>query len=300
MESAVVHQYEVNRLIGRGSFGETYRACHTLTHRQVALKCESQSTRNPQLLRESRVYRYLAGAHGFASLHWFGRYNDSSVLVLDLLSNSLADRFSHCRRRFSLKTVLMIADEILCRIEFLHRKGIIHRDIQPGNFLLGRGSKSAVIYLIDFGLSTRFIDRKGQHMPFRENQTVVGTARFISINTHLGIEQSRRDDLESIAYLLIYFMKGKLPWQGLPADTPSDKYHQIAKMKMETSVEQLCCGLPSAFGVFLEQVRSLRFQDEPDYPFYRRLFRSLFVHEGLIFDFEYDWFRISEAPPTLS
>jgi serine/threonine protein kinase len=298
-DSPTVHQYQIGQLIGHGSFGKTYRASHVLTHRQVAVKFEPQDSRNPQLLHESRVYRYLSGAHGFCSLYWFGRHNDGSVMVLDLLSKSLSTQFAQCGHVFSLKTVLMIADEVLSRIEFLHRKGIVHRDIQPGNLLLGRGSKSNVIHLIDFGLSARFRDEHGNHRPFRENQAVVGTARFISINAHLGIEQSRRDDMESIAYLLVYFMKRKLPWQGLAAETPGEKYNQIATMKMRISTEELCRGLPKEFGAFVDQVRSLRFDDEPDYSFYRRIFRNLLISEGFVFDFDYDWlnFRPSDESP---
>ena len=152
-------------------------------------------------------------------MHWYGQEGDYNVMVLDLLGPSLEDLFNYCKRRFTLKTVLMIADQMLSRIEYVHSRDFIHRDIKPDNFLIGTNSKnsgkndSSTVYIIDFGLAKKFRDSKtGKHIPYRDGKELTGTARYASVNTHLGIEQARRDDLESIAFVLLYFLKGSLPW----------------------------------------------------------------------------------------
>jgi serine/threonine protein kinase len=184
----------------------------------------------------------------------------------------------------------MVADQMLTRVEFLHAKGVVHRDIKPENFVFGRGPRRNVLHLIDFGLSTRYCDSNTRsHVPYREHGAVVGTARYLSLNGHLGIEETRRDDLESVAYVLLFLLKGVLPWQRVNAPTAADKYAEIAKLKMATPLQTLCDGAPREFAVFLEQVRALRFDDEPDYPFYRRMFRNLFIERGFVFDDVYEW-----------
>ena len=144
------------------------------------------------------------------------------------------------------------------------------------------------MYLIDYGLSKRFMVG-GTHIPYREHKALTGTARYCSINTHLGIEQSRRDDLESLGYIFIYFLKGSLPWQGLRAQTKKQKYEKILEKKLGCPIEQLCRGYPSEFAAFLHYTRSLRFDDRPDYAYLRKLFRELFVREGYTYDYVFDW-----------
>ncbi|KAK0134862.1 Casein kinase I isoform delta-B [Merluccius polli] len=221
---------------------------------------------------------------------WCGAEGDYNVMVMELLGPSLEDLFNFCSRKFSLKTVLLLADQMISRIEYIHSKNFIHRDVKPDNFLMGLGKKGNLVYIIDFGLAKKYRDaRTHQHIPYRENKNLTGTARYASINTHLGIEQSRRDDLESLGYVLMYFNLGSLPWQGLKAATKRQKYERISEKKMSTPIEVLCKGYPSEFATYLNFCRSLRFDDKPDYSYLRQLFRNLFHRQGFSYDYVFDW-----------
>lgn len=290
MELRVGKKYRLGRKIGSGSFGDIYLGTNMTTGEEVAIKLESVKTKHPQLLRETKIYRSLQGVVGIPAVRWFGVEGDYNVMVIDLLGKSLEDLFNDCGRRFNLKTVLMLADQLLCRLEILHTKCYIHRDIKPDNFLMGRGSRRHMVYVIDFGLAKLYRDpRTHRHIPYREGKNLTGTARYASINTHMGIEQSRRDDLESLGYVLMYFLRGSLPWQGLKANSKKQKYERILERKISTSTEMLCKGFPAEFRSFFEHVRSLRFDDRPDYDYLKRLFRELFFRKGFSYDNMFDW-----------
>lgn len=290
MEVRVGGRYRLGRKIGSGSFGDIYIGEHVNSGDEVAIKLESIKSKHPQLLYESKLYKILAGGIGIPVVHWYGIEGDYNVMIMELLGPSLEDLFTICNRKFSLKTVLMLADQMLNRIEFVHSKNFIHRDIKPDNFLIGRAKKMSVVFIIDFGLAKKYRDPKTQqHIPYKEGKNLTGTARYASVNTHLGIEQSRRDDLEALGYVLMYFNRGCLPWQGLKACSKKDKYDKIMEKKMATPVEMLCKHFPFEFITYINYCRSLRFEDRPDYAYLRRLFKDLFFREGCQYDFIFDW-----------
>uniref|UniRef100_A0A5B7BD50 non-specific serine/threonine protein kinase n=2 Tax=Davidia involucrata TaxID=16924 RepID=A0A5B7BD50_DAVIN len=290
MEPRIGNKFRLGRKIGSGSFGEIYLGTNIQTNEEVAIKLENVKTKHPQLLYESKLYRILQGGTGIPNVRWFGVEGDYNVLVMDLLGPSLEDLFNFCSRKLSLKTVLMLADQMINRVEFVHSKSFLHRDIKPDNFLMGLGRRANQVYIIDFGLAKKYRDTSThQHIPYRENKNLTGTARYASMNTHLGIEQSRRDDLESLGYVLIYFLKGSLPWQGLKAGNKKQKYEKISEKKVSTSIEALCRGYPTEFASYFHYCRSLRFDDKPDYAYLKRIFRDLFIREGFQFDYVFDW-----------
>ncbi|GAW06554.1 ck1 ck1 ck1-d protein kinase [Lentinula edodes] len=283
-------KYRLGKKIGSGSFGDIYLGINIISGEEVAIKLESVKAKHPQLEYESKVYKNIAGGVGVPFVRWFGTECDYNAMVLDLLGPSLEDLFNFCNRKFSLKTVLLLADQLISRIEYIHSRNFIHRDIKPDNFLMGIGKRGNQVNVIDFGLAKKFRDPKTHlHIPYRENKNLTGTARYTSINTHLGVEQARRDDLESLAYVLMYFLRGALPWQGLKAATKKQKYDRIMEKKMTTPTDLLCRGFPNEFGIFLNYTRALRFDDKPDYSYLRKLFRDLFVREGYQYDYVFDW-----------
>ncbi|XP_020264136.1 casein kinase 1-like protein 2 isoform X2 [Asparagus officinalis] len=305
MEPRVGNKFKLGKKIGSGSFGEIYLGTNIQTNEEVGVKLENVKTKHPQLLYESKLYRILQGGTGIPNVKWFGVEGDYNVLVMDLLGPSLEDLFNFCSRKLSLKTVLMLADQMINRVEFVHAKSFLHRDIKPDNFLMGLGRRANQVYIIDFGLAKKYRDTSThQHIPYRENKNLTGTARYASMNTHLGIEQSRRDDLESLGFVLMYFLRGSLPWQGLKAGTKKQKYEKISERKVSTSIEALCRGYPTEFASYFHYCRSLRFDDKPDYSYLKRIFRDLFIREGFQFDYVFDWTilkyqqsQIASTPP---
>ncbi|KAL1474833.1 hypothetical protein MTO96_020476 [Rhipicephalus appendiculatus] len=290
MELRVGNKYRLGRKIGSGSFGDIYLGTNITTGEEVAIKLECIKTKHPQLHIESKFYKMMQGGVGIPLIKWCGSEGDYNVMVMELLGPSLEDLFNFCNRKFSLKTVLLLADQLVSRVEYIHSKNFIHRDIKPDNFLMGLGKKGNLVYIIDFGLAKKYRDsRTHNHIPYRENKNLTGTARYASINTHLGIEQSRRDDLESLGYVLMYFNRGSLPWQGLRAATKRQKYERISEKKMSTPIEELCRSFPSEFATYLNYCRSLRFDEKPDYSYLRQLLRNLFHRQGFTYDYVFDW-----------
>ncbi|KAF9035295.1 kinase-like domain-containing protein [Panaeolus papilionaceus] len=307
-------KYRLEEEIANGGCGTVFLGVHTVAGKEVAIKLEP-ATSNPlhsPLRQESKIYKTLMGGTGVPWIMWSGKQGDYNVMIIDLLGPSLEELFKRCNRHFSLKTVLLLADQLISRIEFIHSNSLVHRDIKPANFVMGTGKASHMVNVIDFGLAKKYRDaRTSNHIPYKQDDYHgVGTSLFAAINTHLGVESSRRDDLESLAYMLIYFLRGTLPWRKLrapntppttPSLSPSDRAHfekhyspvsatwDLIRDAKIANEELLTLGLPQEFDVLYRYARGLEFDDLPDYEGLRRLFRGLAERVGVEYDGQFDW-----------
>ncbi|KAK5202406.1 hypothetical protein LTR41_011842 [Exophiala xenobiotica] len=311
---AIGGRYHLVRKLGSGSFGSVYLGRDAETGTEVAMKFEHHSVAPSLLVEEAEIYQSLAGKTGFPQVHWHGQQDDFTVLVFELLRPNLEDLFRYCGNQFSLKTTLMLADQLLRRFETLHSNHYLHRDVKPENFLLGMGDGGNTVYMTDLGLAIyRHPNWWTSSCSPHRNETarppqLLGTCRYASINGHLGIgivtypllssmqerstdcpaAQSRRDDLEALGYMLVYFIRGRLPWQGLKAKRGAKELLVLEK-KQTTSTSELCDGLPTPFEEYMNYVRNLRYEDQPDYQHLRDMFKKLFRRQGLEYDDVFDW-----------
>ncbi len=220
-------------------------------------------------------------------------------MIIDLLGPSLDLVFEYNRQNISPKSILLLFQQMLSRIEFIHSRHLIHRDIKPENFLIGCKKNSNIIFLIDYGLSKKYRDPKsGEHIPYKDNKPLTGTARYASIFTHLGVEQSRRDDLECLGYSLIYLNNGRLPWQGIKAKNSKEKNILIMNKKITLPLKDLCKDLPNEIVLYFEYVRALNFEEKPDYDYLNILIKKALSAIGpmeSIYSFEWNkWIESKE------
>jgi casein kinase 1 len=263
-----IDSYRIISELGRGSYGVVFKAIHAKKGGQaVALKFESSNVKKPRLRLEYEILRALKGSPGFPTLLRFKKLGDSRILAMELLGANLESQRKKLGM-FTIETTIAVGLELLRRLETLHASGYVHRDLKPENFVNGVDATDHTIYMIDFGLAKRFIGKSGgAHIDFRVNNYLTGTARYCSLNSHNGYELGRRDDLESWCYLLFYFLKGSLPWQGLPGLTLAEKYRSIRSLKLRCRETTLFSDLPTELTEIWHYVTSMSFEQEPDYEF---------------------------------
>lgn len=290
LKTTVVSKYAIIYSIGKGAFGEVYKAVHLPTGKMIAMKVESKDVEPTRLIPEYLIYKKIfknKNIHGISKTYELIQTNDYNILIMELLGQNLEDIFEKNNCHFSVSTVLHMGIEIIKIMRTLHNAGFVHRDIKPNNFLIGNKFMHR-IYITDMGLSKEYIKSDGKHIKETFGHSIIGTARYSSINMHLGIEPSRRDDLESIGYMLIYFVNGKLPWQGLVKRKNKDElFEKIGDLKLSINLNILCKDLPSCFSTYIDYCRNLHFEQTPDYEYLINLFKSTIKKYNFVK--QYEW-----------
>ena len=233
------------------------------------------------LVREIKVMMEMKAEKGFARMISYGKEQDYNFVVMSYLGRNMDSLLKKCGGKFTIATVCNVADQMINRLETMHAKNLIHRDIKPENYVIGQGGNYAQIHIIDFGLAKYYKDSEGNHIPFVEKKGMIGTARYASVYAHLGQEQSRRDDLEALGYVLLYFIKGRLPWQNIFAETKEEKYEKIKNMKMNYPLETLCENTPQEIIAYFKHVKALNFSETPNYQYLKKLFKKIIADKKL-------------------
>ncbi len=265
-------KYKFIESIGKGSFGEVYKVQDKTNNQNSACKVEDKHIKQ-RLRGEYRIYKRFAikKLDCVPQVSEYLETPEQNLMIMDLLGKSLDTLFEENNKKLDVPTVMKLAITIIEHLHKIHNVGIIHRDIKPNNFMFGVGDKKSNLYVMDFGLSKKWHE-DGSHIEHKSGRSMIGTARYASTNIHLGIEPSRRDDMESVGYMLVYLLKGSLPWQGLKKKTKDNKSDKIGEKKLATEVKSLCEGLPSCFAEYITYTRGLGFKEKPEYNYLKDLF----------------------------
>ena len=279
-------KYKAIKKLGEGSFGKVYKAEYN--KEEFAIKMENKSKEQGLLETEATIMSYLKGPNipFIKSYGYSGNYN---VLVMQLLDKSLEDLFNKYTK-FSVKTTAMLGYQMVNILQYIHDKHIIHRDIKPDNFVMGAKEHNDRLYLLDFGLAKKYrSSRTLIQYAYVKKKKLTGTARYASIHALEAYEQSRRDDLESVGYVLMYFLRGDLPWQGLKVRSKEDRYKKMLEKKKDTSSEELCKNFPQEFLKYVDYTKNLEYEETPDYDMLRQLFLDVVSNLKEKMDYIYDW-----------
>ena len=279
-------KYKTIEKLGEGSFGKVYKATHEGEY--YALKMEDASLNLSLLEAEATILQYLQGPN-IPKFISYGYNKEHNILVMQLLDKSLDDYIFQLKT-FSVKTTAILGYQMINILKYIHDKHIIHRDIKPDNFAMGPKELNGILYIIDFGLAKKYRSSKTlKQLPLTKRKSLTGTARYASINALQGYEQSRRDDLESAGYVLMYFLRGNLPWQNMKVKTKEEKYKSILNKKKEISSKELGKNFPIEFAEILDYFKKLSYTEEPDYEMCTKKLLSVLEKEKLKFDYVYDW-----------
>ena len=298
MEKTIFGKYKISNLLGKGTFGYVFKGKNILNGENVALKIEDFK-RNGNILEGEAFMLFQLKGVGVPEVKSFGKIGNYKILVETLLGDNIEEISNKIDKKFSLKDICMIGIQIIERLEYIHSKYIIHRDIKPENILLDKENKR-YLYLIDFGLAKKYRSgRTGKHIKFSLPKKLTGTARYASRNALRGAEQSRRDDLESTGYILIYLAKNYLPWIGLKEKNRLKRFKQIYMIKKFIDPEKLCQGLPNDFLEYIKYVTKLQFEEEPDYKYIKGLFMNVLNKIGFKNDLNFSWLTKKEEKYSL-
>jgi len=269
------NKYFLIQKIGSGSFGTIYKGQNIRTKEYVAIKVESIKDEIKLLKNESIIYQYLTNTLGIPQVKWFGKDSKNYYMVINLLGESL-QQLKDKSTVFSLKLTLQIGIQILYLLKTIHNKGLVHRDIKPDNFLIGLHTLSNQIHLIDFGFCKTYLNNE-KHIELKKTSSVIGSLTYTSVNSHNFLEQSRRDDLESLGYLLIFLIIDKLNWQNVNIQSFEEKNATIKHMKNSINSSNI----PKILIDFLKSVKSLEFDETPNYNSLIELFkREIYAYTG--------------------
>ena len=282
-------KYHLEQNIGGGAFGTVFLGTNVWTKENVSIKIEERNKERTTLEREVFILYYLKGP-GLPEVKSFGKSKKYNILIQTLLGRSLYQIFNDCHKKFNIKDVCMISLQILERLEYIHSKNYIHRDIKPHNFLVSQQNEG-LIYIIDFCLAKKYRSDRGNHAKFAVTKHITSTPIFCSINDMRGLEQSRRDDLESLSYLILYFLRGTLPWQGLKITSKSKRFKKITDLKKKVKLETLCENFPPEILLFCKYSRKLGFTENPKYECMKNLFNSILNKYGTKNDKQFSWIQ---------
>ncbi|KAI5172856.1 casein kinase 1 [Nematocida sp. LUAm3] len=285
---SLLEEYLLNEKIGQGSFGIVYEGKHIRSMKKVAIKVETYAdSKFSQLENEYHTYELLRGLPGFPRVYYFGSCQGYKFLVMEYLGMSLEDMLAIRNRRFCVKTIYMVGKRMIDLIKALHSTGKVHRDLKPDNFLIGRNPKK--IYLIDMGMAKSYME-EGQHVSLSSGKRLTGTPRYASVYAHKGYDLGRRDDLESIGYIMFYLTKGSLPWQGLK-ESKREKCRIIGDMKKNMNPYELSKDIPGGekLAEYFVYVRKLDFDSAPDYAYLKKLLDEALYSIGLLDDGIFEW-----------
>ncbi|CAD8066061.1 unnamed protein product [Paramecium sonneborni] len=288
------NQYQIVKKLSSGSFGVVFLGQDLLSKQEVAIKVEKEENEEVKSLeREVQILKILDGIEGFPKYYWSGEDLGYNILVIQLLGKDLAFHFKQLKR-FNLKSVLTIGIQAVNLLERAHQKGVIHRDLKPENMILGIGNEISKLYLIDFGISKVYRDANGRHIIFKDQKSFLGTTRYASIAAHLGHELGRKDDLESLMYILLYFLRGQLPWQNMVNVTDDERTQKVGELKLSLENEIFKDQIPE-FQKIYNSIRKLQFKQEPDYKIIILELKKAAESQNIILDGNYEWSEIKQS-----